>query len=586
MRPTEWILFSTGIDRGAPPSLLIKLQGYPECVASRQLVWFQENQVISIRLKTGPIFALLALVFLCLALKTSLLQANPGHPAIRKTLREKGHAVICVVLAEAPRAGSEFSSTSLEENTERYRTSQRRFLKILGKDGYSLRYRFLYSPVLTIELEDEALLDQLAGMDSVRKLRLDEQGSAALVQSRQLVRANEAQDLGFSGTGKTVAVLDSGVDNDHPDLVEGLLAEHGKRFLSQGEDISQDFDDDNGHGTHVSGILASRGHVTTAGIAPGSSIVPVKVLDSRNVGWFSDWAAGIEYAVSLHQQDNGISIDVINMSLASHSLYAESCEDTNEAIAGAVAAARELGVLVLAASGNNGSANSLALPSCMENVVSIGSIYDTNPGGISSFTNRSPLLDLLAPGETISSTGLDGEDAIISGTSQAAPHIAGAICLMLEANPGLSGDQLIETLKSTGISVLDESSGLTFPRLDCLGAVELVDIPPVEELSCVVDSAGTLVATWDEPPAIDAIEITVIYEGSTRASSVLDPGNLEFRMNGTEPGAYQVRVACLRGELRGPDSSCLLHVDAFQEAFTRGNCNSDSSFDLTDAILR
>ena len=552
---------------------------------NRQLEWFQENQVISIRTRSGCEFSLLAVFFFGLALNMPTLQAAPDYAGIRKSLQEKGRVVICVVLADAPQTGSGLSVAPLEQRTRRYRASQQRFLAALGEKGYSLRYRFRYSPVLALELEDETLLDQLSQMESIRSLRVDQQGGAALLESRQLIRANEAQDLGISGVGRTVAVLDSGVDNDHPDLVEGLLAEHGKRFLSQGDDVSGDFDDDNGHGTHVSGILASRGHVTTAGIAPGASIIPVKVLDNRNVGWFTDWAAGIEYAVSLHQQDNGISIDVINMSLASHSLYTESCEDANEAIAGAVAAARELGVLVLAASGNNGSLNSLALPSCMQNVVSVGSIHDTDPGGISAFTNRSPLLELLAPGETIISAGAGGGNETISGTSQAAPHIAGAICLMLEANPRLSPEQLVGTLKSTGISVTDDNSGMTIPRLDCLAAVELVRIPPVSGLSCVIDSAESLVTTWAGPPAIDAIEVTVLHEGLPRADSVLEPDVVEFRMNGTEPGTYEVRVVCLRGGLRGPTSSCILEADAFQETFTRGNCNSDGAFDLTDAIF-
>jgi len=93
------------------------------------------------------------------------------------------------------------------------------------------------------------------------------------------------------------------------------------------------------------------------------------------------------------------------------------------------------------------------------------------------------------------------------------------------------------------------------------------------------------VTTWVRPPAIDAIEVTVLHEGLTRANSVLGPDVVEFRMNGTEPGTYEVRVVCLRGELRGPTSSCILEADTFQETFTRGNCNSDGAFDLTDAIF-
>jgi len=535
--------------------------------------------------KQGLMYSLLGALFFILALSPSPLRAASSLPQIRKELQKNGHAVICVVLDDEPGPGSRTVAPTLELRMRGYRVSQDRCLAALGGNGYSLRYRYRYSPVLALEITDEALLDKLNRLETVRRLRIDQQGAAALIESRQLVRANEAQALGVSGEGRIVAVLDSGVDRDHPDLEEGLLDEYGQHFLNQGDDLGAEFDDENGHGTHVSGILASRGRVTTAGIAPGASILPVKVLDRRNVGWFTDWAAGIEYVVSLHQQNNGISIDVINMSLASHSLYTGSCDDAHEAIAGATAAARELGVVVLAASGNNGSSSSLALPSCMESVVSVGSIQDTNPGAISTFSNRSPLLDLLAPGEAIISAGLHGEAATISGTSQATPHISGTICLMLEANPGLSSEQIIDTLLATGIDVLDDNSGLTFPRLDCLDAVEMVKVPPVTGLSCFIDSNQTLVVTWAEPPGIDALEISVLHGGIPRASSSLEVGSSEYRMNGTESGAYEISVVCLRRGIRGPTSTCALEAGDFGQAFTRGNCNSDAAFDLTDAIF-
>ena len=513
------------------------------------------------------------------------MQAAPGFPEVRKTLRENGRAVACVVLDSRPELGSRAAAPTLKQRSQEYRASQNRCLAALGREGYSLRYRYRYSPVLALEITDEAVLNKLSRMEAVMRLRADQQGAAALIESRQLIRANEAQALGVSGEGRIVAVLDSGVDRDHPDLEEGLLDAYGQHFLDQGDDVGEEFDDDNGHGTHVSGILGSRGRITTAGIAPGASILPVKVLDSRNVGWFTDWAAGIEYVVSLHQQDNGISVDVINMSLASHSLYTGNCENAHEAIAGAAAAARELGMVVLAASGNNGNLTSLALPSCMESVVAVGSIQDTIPGNISAFSNLSPLLDILAPGEAIISSGQGGGTATISGTSQATPHIAGAICLMLEANPALSPEQLVDTLLATGIDVLDNRSGLTFPRLDCLSAVEMVVVPAVTELSCVVDSSRTLVVTWNAPPNIDALEISVLHGNTQRASSSLEAGISEYQMNGLESGIHEISVTCLRRGIRSPVSTCALEPDDFALAFTRGNCNSDAAFDLTDAIF-
>lgn len=535
--------------------------------------------------KTGPISSCTLAVVLFLALGFSTLQAVEGERQARKSLRENKQVIVCVVLAGAAAGGTGVRAGTLEQRMQACRTSQDQCLRALGKVGYSLRYRYRYSPVLTLKIIDEEIFNRLSRMDSVRKLQADQQGSAALIESRQMVRVNEVQNQGLSGQGRIVAVLDSGIDANHADLEEGVLEEYGKHFLDQGADIGDDFHDDNGHGTHVSGILASRGNLTPAGIAPGASIIPIKVLDRRNVGWFTDWAAGIEYAVSLHQEDNGVSIDVINMSLASHSLYEENCNDAHEGIAGAVAAAREVGILVLAASGNNASNDSIALPSCMEEVISVGSTLDIAPGTISTFTNRSGMLDIVAPGENIVSTGNTGGNAAISGTSQATPHISGTICLMLEANPELDAEKIVETLLATGIEVVDETSGLSFPRLDCLGAVEMVRVPPVTNLACTLNTNRNLLITWDAPPGIDSLEVSVLYEGSARESASLDAAASQYIIDGVEPGSYEFIITCVRNEISSPPNICSLDLGEFEESFTRGNCNSDAMFDLTDAIF-
>ena len=537
------------------------------------------------RRKTRPIFSLVSVTMLFLVLGFPTVEALEGEQQARKMLSRNGRAIICAVLSTAQKAGSETGIPSLRQKMEACRVSQDQCLKLLGKAGYSLRYRYRYSPVLALEIRDENVITRLAQLAVVRRLRTDQQGSATLLESRQIVRANQAQELGLSGAGRIVAVLDSGIDADHLDLQEGILEQYGRHFLDQGADTGDDFDDDNGHGTHVSGILASRGNLTPPGIAPGASIIPVKVLDRRNVGWFTDWAAGIEYAASLHQDDNGISIDVINMSLASHSLYEQSCNDVHEGIAGAVAAAHELGILVLAASGNNGSNDSLALPSCMNEVISVGSTLDISPGTISTFTNRSARLDILAPGENIVSTGNTGGNAAISGTSQATPHISGAICLMLEANPRLTADQIVATLLATGAEINDEVSGLSFPRVDCLGAVERVTVPPVTNLACTLKSNRNLLTTWDAPGDIESFEISVLYEGNTLESAILGGEARQFVLDNIEPGSYEIHIDSTRNEISSPRETCSVDIGEFDASFTRGNCNGDLAFDLTDAIF-
>ena len=583
--PNSWAtsIYSFGRNpESLRPVLLLKSSLY--CLIGPLLV--PRGNVVSLTgKKTGPIFSIVAAAMLTLVLGLPTVEALEGEQQARKMLADNGRAIICAVLTTAQQAGTESGIPSLRQKMQACSAAQDQCLKLLGKEGYDVRYRYRYSPVLALEIRDASVITRLGRLDGVRRLLADQRGSATLLESRQLIRANQAQELGLSGAGRVVAVLDSGIDADHLDLQDGILDEHGRHFLDQGADTGEDFDDDNGHGTHVSGILASRGNLTPPGIAPGASIIPVKVLDRRNVGWFTDWAAGIEYAVSLHQEDNGISIDVINMSLASHSLYEQSCNDAHEGIAGAVAAAHELGILVLAASGNNGSSDSLALPSCMTEVISVGSTLDSSPGTVSTFTNRSTLLDIVAPGENIVSTGNTGGNAAISGTSQAAPHISGAICLMLEANPRLTAGQVLASLLASGTEVEDEISGLSFPRVDCLGAVELVTIPPVTNLACTLKTDRNLLTTWDAPAGIESFEISVLYEGTPRETAVLGGEAQQFVLDNIEPGSYAISISSTRDGIIGAPGTCSIEIGEFEASFTRGNCNGDLAFDLTDAIF-
>src|SRR5690606_55825 len=108
-----------------------------------------------------------------------------------------------------------------------------------------------------------------------------------------------------------------------------------KRFLDQGRDVGNDADDDTaqGHGTHIAGIVASRGVTAPVGIAPDAKLVVVKVLDANALGWASDWAAGVEYVTELHEAPNGITIDALNMSLGTDDQYRDFCDGERPAFA-------------------------------------------------------------------------------------------------------------------------------------------------------------------------------------------------------------------------------------------------------------
>jgi len=202
----------------------------------------------------------------------------------------------------------------------------------------------------------------------------------------------------------TVAVIDSGICADHPDLAGRIQA--GWDFV-QSDDTPQD---DFGHGCSVSGIIAANinNSVGIAGVAPNASIMPLRVLNASGVGSYSDVAAAIVFAA-----DNGAQ--VINLSLGGSSPSATLEAAVNYAIA--------KGVIIVAAAGNNGTEGAL-YPAAYPDVIAVGSVDRDLQH--SAFSNYGPLIDIWAPGRDILSTQRDGTYALVTGTSFAAPYVAGA----------------------------------------------------------------------------------------------------------------------------------------------------------------
>ncbi|MCK4592113.1 S8 family serine peptidase [Candidatus Parcubacteria bacterium] len=268
----------------------------------------------------------------------------------------------------------------------------------------------------------------------------------------------------------------------------------GYDFVNEDDDPM----DDDGHGTHVAGIIASQ-NSTYKGVAPGTNIVAAKVLDSAGSGWFSDIAASIDWCINNKDTYN---ISIINMSIGEGS---ENNDPTTQCdgylTANAIALAKSLDIITFVASGNEGHLNGISYPACASAAVSIGAVYDADIGKqkwlptcqdqttsadkMVCFTNRDEILDLLAPGCRTTSSSLGGGTVGYCGTSMAAPHTAGAAALLLEAYPGLTPDQLKNVLKNTGINIYDSATGLTFPRIDAKAALD--SLSPAVSISITSD---------------------------------------------------------------------------------------------------
>lgn len=254
------------------------------------------------------------------------------------------------------------------------------------------------------------------------------------------------------GEGVTVAVLDTGVDLDHEDLVCNLLP--GKNFVKRGSSP----DDDQGHGSHVAGtICACNNDKGMVGVAPKTKVIPVKVLDKHGAGQLKDVADGIYWAA-----DQGV--DFITMSLGSPSPVGP----VHDAIKYAV----NKGAVIWCAAGNAGKTHNIFYPAAYPETIGIGAI-DKNFDR-ASFSCTGPDLDFLAPGVGILSTVPDNWYAILSGTSMANPFAVGLGCLLLSykrsknLNIKLQNNQdYIDFLKSHTIfkgNSLFEGFGIIDPR--------------------------------------------------------------------------------------------------------------------------
>lgn len=224
-----------------------------------------------------------------------------------------------------------------------------------------------------------------------------------------------------------IAVIDTGVDLDHPDLSTRLV--EGYNIL--GENTNPD--DDNGHGTHVAGIIASEtnNREGIAGLTWYNKIMPIKAMSAEGYGTTFDIAKGIIWAV-----DNGA--DVINLSLGN---YKES-----SVLKRAIRYAYNNNVVMIAAAGNDGSSQP-SYPAAYPEVLSVSAV--NNDGTLAEFSNYGNYINISAPGVYIPSTYFNEQYASLSGTSMAAPHVAALAALIKSANPELTNSEVVTIIQKT-----------------------------------------------------------------------------------------------------------------------------------------
>ncbi|MFQ5805441.1 MAG: S8 family serine peptidase [Phycisphaerae bacterium] len=393
----------------------------------------------------------------------------------------------------------------LADHQTAVRQRQDAVLARLAPGRFTPVYRYSNLAVMTGYVDAEGLA-RLAADPDVLRIGPDARVRATLAESVPFINADQVRDqYCYTGQGITVAVLDTGIDTDHPDMIDDV-APGGWYFLSEGADTGPGAEDDNGHGTNVSGIITSAGAIAPPGVAPDADILAVKVLDTNGEGWVSDWVAGVNYVVSVQANYNRLA--VINMSLGTFALFSNCpCDDDtayNEAAQEALQAAKAAGIVTFASSGNRGWCDRMSSPACLSAATAVAAVYDldygrepdsgtywdaygdsfgdcfddpTFPDLITCFSNRSPCNELAAPGRWITAPGMGGGTSTYTGTSQAAPHCSGVAALLLQADPArqLTPNDIVQLLKQTGQPTVDPCETTPNPlRVDALAAVDVL----------------------------------------------------------------------------------------------------------------
>jgi cysteine-rich repeat protein len=372
------------------------------------------------------------------------------------------------------------------------------------------------------------MINALRKHPEVTAIHLDYEVHGTLAEGNALIGADAAHSTGITGVGVIAAVLDSGIDTDHPDLADDLVAEQcfcndspsprsgccPSGGISQGGPGSAE--DDNGHGTHTAGIITSAGVVSDQGVAPDAGIVAIKVLNENGSGRTSGVAAALDWVVTNHLS---LGIKVVNLSLGDggehNNPLASPCSGTSSA--NAVSLLHAAGVVVFAASGNDAYEDGISEPACITQAISVGGVYDASVGRVGwcgnascseilcsdttgpdvfvCHSNSDEILDILAPDWRTTSPELGGGTAAFGGTSAASPYAAGQAALLLEVDPSLQPEEIRTLLKTNGTMVTNPGNGLAFRRSD----VEIA----IGSLSVCGDGVSDLGESCDDGNVID-----------------------------------------------------------------------------------
>ncbi|MBI1776420.1 MAG: S8 family serine peptidase [Proteobacteria bacterium] len=363
------------------------------------------------------------------------------------------------------------------------------FARMQESLGSQVAYASDVLPWLLLKPSPEGL-SVLLGHSDVESVSEERWLAANLWESVPQIGADRLWALGYKAEGRTVAILDTGVDATHPFFGGRVVAE--ACFSTSGAGYTSlcrnggPFEEGAGagrncdpliygcfHGTHVAGIAAGAGRAFS-GVAPASGIAAVKVFakldpslcgaDTRVCIGASD--ADIMLALDwVYRNASRLDIAAVNLSLGGGAVPG-FCDD--QPIKVQIDALRARGVATVIAAGNDGDPRHISYPACISSAIAVGAV--TKADRDASFSNLWPLTLLLAPGDGIYSSLPGGQFGYLSGTSMATPHVAGSWALLQSAAGAAGVDRILAALSATGIGVADPVTRVAHPRINVAAA--------------------------------------------------------------------------------------------------------------------
>ena len=423
-------------------------------------------------------------------------ESSPAQlDALVAVARDEGTVRVLAELRAGFRPEGRLGAEQARAQRAEIRGRARALLEELEDHDVTVLHAYEAVPYLALALSERAL-EALADSRHVAGIHTDEPMQAQLAGSGPLVEADQLHEAGLLGSPYTVAVLDSGVETSHPFLRGRIIEEacysntvgdaHRTSLCPNGRSVQTGRGAGEActiagcwHGTHVAGIAAgartsaSSPPATFDGMAPAARIMSVQVfhrLDSgcpRNApapctsAHSSDIVAGLERVYALRDRH---LFAAVNLSLSTSVRYTGACD--NHPTKRVIDNLRSVGIPTVVASGNHGWSDAVGAPGCVSSAITVGST--TREDQVSWFSNGHPtMVDLLAPGSSITSSMPGGGYQVQHGTSMAAPHVSGAWALLRAHSPDASFTQILRALRAHGAPVTDDRGRTSFdlPRI-------------------------------------------------------------------------------------------------------------------------